>query len=237
MPGNWHVPFGKGPSEKDPNHGHLVGGLLHHTWEGWVYLYVTWNTSVSEYSLRNEHSVDCDAGAFHRMTCVVDHDTGRLVWAAEGRNSETILKFFDALGEERTKELTHVSADGAEWIHTPVTARAPQAVLCLDPFHVVQWATNAVDKVRRGLWNTLRGKETPTRPTTLKEPAGPYSKTRKTSPANNAPRSRPSVAVGTALAGGPPHRSQRAELPHWAPASGTNVEARVGEGMHRAGGR
>jgi hypothetical protein len=29
MPGNWPVPFGKGPSEKDPNHGHLVGGLLH----------------------------------------------------------------------------------------------------------------------------------------------------------------------------------------------------------------
>lgn len=24
-----HVSFGKGPSEKDPNHGHLVGGLLH----------------------------------------------------------------------------------------------------------------------------------------------------------------------------------------------------------------
>lgn len=29
MPGNWHVPFGKWPSEKDPNHGHLVGGLIH----------------------------------------------------------------------------------------------------------------------------------------------------------------------------------------------------------------
>ena len=28
------------------------------------------------------------------------------------------------------------------------------------------------------------------------------------------------VAVGTALTGGPPHRSQRAGLPHWAPASG-----------------
>ncbi|MDX2732929.1 MULTISPECIES: hypothetical protein [unclassified Streptomyces] len=23
------APFGKGPSEKDPGHGHLVGGLLH----------------------------------------------------------------------------------------------------------------------------------------------------------------------------------------------------------------
>lgn len=92
------------------------------------------------------------------LTCVVDHDTGRLVWAAQGRDSATVDKFFDALGAERAKQLTHVSADGAEWIHSPVKARAPQAVLCLDPFHVVEWATDAVDAVRRGLWNTLRGK-------------------------------------------------------------------------------
>ncbi|MEU2744601.1 hypothetical protein ABZ656_57775, partial [Streptomyces sp. NPDC007095] len=38
MPGNGHVPFGKGPSEKDSCHGHLVGGLLHPTAEGWLYL-------------------------------------------------------------------------------------------------------------------------------------------------------------------------------------------------------
>ena len=44
------------------------------------------------------------------------------------------------------------------------------------------------------------------------------------------------VAVGTALAGGPPHRSQRAGLPHWAPALGSGVEAHVREGMHHAGG-
>jgi transposase len=43
------------------------------------------------------------------------------------------------------------------------------------------------------------------------------------------------IAVGTALAGGPPHRSQRAGLPHWAPASDTNVEARFGIGMQDAG--
>jgi hypothetical protein len=29
MRGNPPVRFGKGPSEKDPNHGHLAGGLLH----------------------------------------------------------------------------------------------------------------------------------------------------------------------------------------------------------------
>ena len=30
-----HVPFGKGLTEKDPNHGHLAGGLLHSTGGGW----------------------------------------------------------------------------------------------------------------------------------------------------------------------------------------------------------
>jgi len=29
------VPFGKGPTEKDPNHGHLAGGLLHLTGGSW----------------------------------------------------------------------------------------------------------------------------------------------------------------------------------------------------------
>ncbi len=44
------------------------------------------------------------------------------------------------------------------------------------------------------------------------------------------------VAVGTALTGGPPHRSQRAELPHWAPASGIGSKAHFGKRMHDADG-
>jgi transposase len=93
----------------------------------------------------------------HRyLLCVVDHDTGRLVWADKGRDSATLRRFFDALGEERSALLTHISADGAEWIHAVATERAPQAVVCLDAFHVVAWATAALDAVRRGLWNQLR---------------------------------------------------------------------------------
>ena len=66
----------------------------------------------------------------HRyLTCVVDHTTGRLVWAGEGRNQDTLGRFFDQLGAERAKLLTHVSCDGAEWIHALVRARAPQADL------------------------------------------------------------------------------------------------------------
>jgi transposase len=93
----------------------------------------------------------------HRyLTCVVDHDSGRLVWAAPGRNSETLGAFFEALGPDRCSLLTHVTADGAEWIHTVVTKRAPKAALCLDPFHIVAWATKALDEVRRQTWNQLR---------------------------------------------------------------------------------
>ncbi len=93
----------------------------------------------------------------HRyLTVVVDHDTGRLIWAAPGRDSKTVLAFFDALGPQREGQLTHVSADGAEWIHGPVRAQAPQAVLCLEAFHVVAWATKALDQVCGDVWNELR---------------------------------------------------------------------------------
>ena len=85
----------------------------------------------------------------HRyLTVVIDHDTGRLVWAAEGRNKDTLARFFTELGDDRCRSLTHVSADGAEWIHTVVREHAPDAVICLDAFHVVMWAMKALDKVR-----------------------------------------------------------------------------------------
>ena len=94
----------------------------------------------------------------HRyLTVVVDHDTGRLVWAAPGRDKATLETFFDALGEERSAQITHVSADGADWISTVVAERCPNAVRCADPFHVVRWATDALDEVRRQAWNEARG--------------------------------------------------------------------------------
>jgi transposase len=93
----------------------------------------------------------------HRyLTIVVDHDTGRVVWAAAGRNAATLSTFFDELGPERTAALTHVSADAAHWIASTVRQRAPQAILCADPFHIVAWATDAIDTVRRQEWRALK---------------------------------------------------------------------------------
>jgi len=93
----------------------------------------------------------------HRyLTVVVDHDEKRLVWAAPGRDKATLNKFFDALGDDRCGQITHVSADGADWIAEVVTARCPTAVRCADPFHLVMWATDALDEVRRQVWNDAR---------------------------------------------------------------------------------
>ena len=36
-------------------------------------------------------------------------------------------------------------------------SRCPKAVRCADPFHVVKWATEALDEVRRQAWNSARG--------------------------------------------------------------------------------
>jgi transposase len=90
------------------------------------------------------------------LTVVVDHDTGRLVWAAAGRDRATVLQFFDALGEERCKQIELVSCDMAAWIAGPVAERCPSAVRCVDPFHVVQLATDALDEVRREVWREAR---------------------------------------------------------------------------------
>lgn len=92
----------------------------------------------------------------HRyLTVVCDHLTGRVIWAAKGRSKDTVGAFFDALGD-RAGQLDFVTADGATWITDVVAVRAPDAIVCLDTFHVIGWATSALDEVRRAEWNKLR---------------------------------------------------------------------------------
>jgi transposase len=110
------------------------------------------------------------------LMVVVDHDTRRLVWAAPGRNSATVAEFFDLLGPERCAQITHVSADGAAFIDSVVAATCPDAVRVADPFHVVRWATEALDEVRLEAWKDARAlarrepKRGPGRPRTWPRP-------------------------------------------------------------------
>lgn len=90
------------------------------------------------------------------LMVVVDHDTRRLVWAAPGRSGATVAEFFDLLGPARCAQITHVSADGADFIDSIVAVTCPDAVRVADPFHIVKWATEALDEVRRAAWNDAR---------------------------------------------------------------------------------
>lgn len=102
---------------------------------------------VDEISYRKHHRY---------LLVVVDHDRRRLVHATDGANARTLNAFFDRLGEQRTAAITHVSADGAPWISRTVASRCANATLCADPFHIVKWATMALDEVRREIWNRVR---------------------------------------------------------------------------------
>lgn len=90
------------------------------------------------------------------LIVVVDHDQRRLVWATAGRDEAALSRFFEALGPGRCAQLELVSADAAPWIASMVRRYCPQVRLCLDPFHVVAWATDALDEVRRQVWNAAR---------------------------------------------------------------------------------
>src|SRR5260370_32328850 len=90
------------------------------------------------------------------MGVVVCHDSGRLVWAADGRDKRTVAAFFAQLGAERTGRIELVSSDLGDWILKAVAEHCPQATVCLDPFHVVALASDALDQVRREVWNEAR---------------------------------------------------------------------------------
>ena len=95
-------------------------------------------------------------GSGKYLMIVTNHETSEIAWIGEGRCQAAVEAFFDALGPERAKLLTHVSADGAEWIHDVIREKAPRAEICLDAFHVVKWAGEALDDLRRRLAGELR---------------------------------------------------------------------------------
>lgn len=95
------------------------------------------------------------------MTVVVNHDTGRVVWVAPGHGRETLSKFFGLLSEEQRCAIRLVSADGAKWIASCVEEFCPNAVRCIDPFHVVEWVNEALSQVRIDSWHDAKKNAAP----------------------------------------------------------------------------
>jgi transposase len=94
----------------------------------------------------------------HRyLTVVADHDRdGAVVWAGEGHNADTLNTFYDELGETRCAALEAVSLDMGAAYKTATDTKASGARQCVDPFHVIKLANEAIDKARRATWNVER---------------------------------------------------------------------------------
>ena len=83
------------------------------------------------------------------MTVIVNHETGNLIWAKKGHGKEVLGEFFKALTPEQRGSIKFVTADGARWIAECIKDYCPNAERCIDPFHVVAWANNCLDEVRK----------------------------------------------------------------------------------------
>ena len=108
------------------------------------------NIGIDETSYKKGHKY---------LTVVVNHDTGSVIWAHRGHGKTVLTKFFKQLDDKQRASIKNVTGDGAKWITECVEDFCPNAKRLLDAFHIVSWATDALDNVRRSVVNDLKRQE------------------------------------------------------------------------------
>ena len=83
------------------------------------------------------------------ITLVVNHVTGGLIWAEEGKGSEVLGKFFRTLGKKGREGIRLVTMDMDAGYRKAVQEWLPKAAIEYDPFHVTKLVIEALDEVRR----------------------------------------------------------------------------------------
>lgn len=85
---------------------------------------------------------------YEYITVVYDMDKNRVVWVHKGHGKKVFEEFCQLLTPDERKAIEIVAGDGARWIDQCTEEYFPNASRCIDFFHVVQWANEALDKVR-----------------------------------------------------------------------------------------
>lgn len=98
---------------------------------------------IDEFAVRKGHVY---------KTIVVDLDTGRIIYVGDGRGSSSLTDFWKRL-KRRGIQLELVTSDMSAAYILAVKENASEAIHVYDKFHVVQLVNEAVDKVRRSVWN------------------------------------------------------------------------------------
>jgi len=109
-------------------------GLEHQNTRNVVYI------GIDEISRKKGH-------VYH--TQVYDLVKKRLLWSGEGRDRDTLRRFFQWWGEKRSSRLAAICCDMWAPYVDVIKECAPDAVLVFDKFHIVSHLTKAVDEVRK----------------------------------------------------------------------------------------
>ncbi len=85
------------------------------------------------------------------VTCFVDMDAKKTVYVAEGKDNKTVVDFVEDLKEHQgsVENITDISSDMSPAFIKGVKENLPNASITFDRFHIMQFITKAVDKVRK----------------------------------------------------------------------------------------
>lgn len=109
---------------------------------------------LAQRSLENVRSIGVDEVAIWKghkyLTVVYQIDEGmrRLLWVGRERTEETLLGFFEMLGEGRSKLVEFVASDMWKPYLNVVREKLAHALHVLDRFHIVSKLNKAIDEIR-----------------------------------------------------------------------------------------
>ncbi|MGV0908013.1 ISL3 family transposase [Mycobacterium novum] len=84
----------------------------------------------------------------HRyLTIIGDHDTGTVVDVEPGRSEASLANFYQSQSDSELSQIQAVSMDVAAAYRKATRTHVPQATICFDPFHIMQWVNRALDAV------------------------------------------------------------------------------------------
>ncbi len=104
--------------------------------------------------LQNLFEIGVDEVSWRRqrryLTLVADHFRGQIVWGTDGNDAAAAAdRFFTELGRSRSQAIEVVSLDMGPGYAKSAREHAPQAIVAIDPYHVVALGNRALDEVRR----------------------------------------------------------------------------------------
>jgi transposase len=84
----------------------------------------------------------------HRyLTVVGDHGTGTVIDIQPGRSRESLANFYTSQPDSILASIEAVSMDVSSIYTSVTTEHLPDAVICYDGFHIMQWVNRALERV------------------------------------------------------------------------------------------